>query len=157
MDIFEACRDGDLERVEEMVMKDLSVVNARDKDRWTPLHVVCVYGQLEIAKFLVSKGADMNANEEFGRTPLHFACMNAPLYHASCHGHLAIAKFLVWKGTDARSLNIHKHCAMLIASTSGNDPIGNYMSKQTVRDVFLLLCHSRCMPHDLVCSLFTYL
>jgi ankyrin repeat protein len=85
MNIFKACDHGDWETVMDMVMKDSSLVNARDRSRWTPLHVACIYGHLAMVKFLVSNGAYVNANEEYWRTPVLFA------YN---QGHLNIVHYL---------------------------------------------------------------
>mmetsp|Transcript_37453 Transcript_37453/g.81536 ORF Transcript_37453/g.81536 Transcript_37453/m.81536 type:complete len:218 (+) Transcript_37453:145-798(+) len=47
-------------------------------DQWdekgqTPLHYAVKYGQLEVVKFLLDRGADANRPCEYGRTPLHYA------------------------------------------------------------------------------------
>ena len=42
-------------------------------DGVTPLHVAVMVGNIEIAKFLVSKGADVHAKDRCGATPLHYA------------------------------------------------------------------------------------
>ena len=39
----------------------------------TPLHFAARYGDFEIVKFLVSKGADVNETDNFGNTPLDVA------------------------------------------------------------------------------------
>lgn len=41
----------------------------------TPLHHACAWNRLEIAKILISYGADVNAVDSAGRTPLYFAVM----------------------------------------------------------------------------------
>jgi ankyrin repeat protein len=41
----------------------------------TPLHHACAWNRLEIAKILISYGADINAVDSAGRTPLYFAVM----------------------------------------------------------------------------------
>jgi ankyrin repeat protein len=39
------------------------------------LHNVVTHGNLDIVKFFVSKGADINARNSFGNTPLHEAVL----------------------------------------------------------------------------------
>src|ERR1035437_3461976 len=45
-------------------------VDGRDRNERTALHVATSYGNLEIAAFLISKGADVNALDSDGDTPL---------------------------------------------------------------------------------------
>ncbi|MHC9538280.1 MAG: ankyrin repeat domain-containing protein [Vulcanimicrobiota bacterium] len=71
--IHEAIQWGDFDRVREILEKDPEAVNSRagvmqskfiddsaDKDM-TPLHVAVCYDKLEIAEYLISKGAEINA------------------------------------------------------------------------------------------------
>ncbi len=51
-------------------------VNARDDQRFTPLHVVAVKGCSELLAPLMEAGADIMAADHAGRTPLHHAAMN---------------------------------------------------------------------------------
>ena len=56
-----------------ILRNDASLVHARDQNGWTPLHEA-VRGHSEaIVKFLVDKGADVNAPTEYGETPLEIA------------------------------------------------------------------------------------
>nr|XP_023662539.1 ankyrin repeat and EF-hand domain-containing protein 1 [Paramormyrops kingsleyae] len=61
------------------------------KDRYykTPLITACVCGSYQVAKFLISLGADVNACDQFNWTPLHHAC------HA---GQLDVIELLVQAG-----------------------------------------------------------
>jgi ankyrin repeat protein len=51
--------------------KDFSPVD----DRWTTLHWAAWNGRKEVAEFLLSQGAKVNARDEHGHTPLHCAAM----------------------------------------------------------------------------------
>ena len=46
-------------------------VNVRDKDQETPLHLACDYGNFDTVLLLVNHGAEINAQNILGRTPLH--------------------------------------------------------------------------------------
>jgi ankyrin repeat protein len=58
------------------------------------LHKAAKEGNLKLVKELVSKGADVNAKDKYGRTPLHYAAKE---------GHLDVVKFLVSKGADVNA------------------------------------------------------
>jgi len=51
-------------------------VDAKDNKGWTPLHWATQEGCLEVAKILVSFGADVNAKDNAGWTPLNCADYN---------------------------------------------------------------------------------
>lgn len=55
-DLIQACRNGDLEKVKELVKNgvDVNVKNFKGK---TALHRAARYGYSEIVKYLKSKGA----------------------------------------------------------------------------------------------------
>ncbi|MEM2790511.1 MAG: ankyrin repeat domain-containing protein, partial [Thermofilaceae archaeon] len=58
------------------------------------LHKAVFRGHLEVARFLVENGADVNARNIDGMTPLHLAVFR---------GHLEVARFLVEKGADVNA------------------------------------------------------
>ncbi|WP_407809560.1 ankyrin repeat domain-containing protein, partial [Staphylococcus aureus] len=43
------------------------------KAGYTPLHVACHFGQINMVRFLLQHGADVNAITSHGYTPLHQA------------------------------------------------------------------------------------
>jgi S1-C subfamily serine protease len=48
-------------------------VNTRDRRGRTALHMAAMLGQVELARYLVAKGADINSTDAEGRTPLMIA------------------------------------------------------------------------------------
>jgi ankyrin repeat protein len=67
-----AASDGDLDKVKDLVQKGFDV-NAFDEIlSFTPLHYAIKGRHIEVAKYLISVGADVNAHhlEKIGETPL---------------------------------------------------------------------------------------
>jgi ankyrin repeat protein len=73
-EIFDAVRKGDLAKVKELVKKDSQLVNARNAREYTPLHAAAEIDDEEITRYLIERGADINAvNPSTFFTPLMFA------------------------------------------------------------------------------------
>ncbi|XP_069132753.1 myotrophin-like [Argopecten irradians] len=63
-----AIQNGDIARVNEL-LKQGADVNEVTNSR-TPLHFAADYGQCEVIKILLEKGADINAPDKYDITPL---------------------------------------------------------------------------------------
>src|SRR5512135_911473 len=55
-------------------------LNARNKERETPLHRAIEKGYKELAAMLVKAGARLNALNQTGETPLHYAALYSDTY-----------------------------------------------------------------------------
>ncbi|XP_029473099.1 myotrophin isoform X1 [Rhinatrema bivittatum] len=75
-----ALKNGDLDVVKEFVAGGADVNKMLDGGR-KPLHYAADCGQDEILEFLLSKGANINAPDKHGITPLLSACYEG---HARC-------------------------------------------------------------------------
>ncbi|MDR0328202.1 MAG: hypothetical protein LBI05_07910 [Planctomycetaceae bacterium] len=72
--IFEAAAKGRVQDVEDFVNQNPASVHAKDGKHNTPLHYAAGENHnADVLKFLVSKGADVNAKNMVGRTPLGVA------------------------------------------------------------------------------------
>ncbi|GKD81392.1 integrin-linked protein kinase 1-like protein [Tanacetum coccineum] len=56
--------------VKKLLEEDRSLVNARDYDNRTPLHVASLHGWIDVAKCLIEYGADVNAQDRWKNTVL---------------------------------------------------------------------------------------
>jgi len=101
-DIFTAANIGTINDVKYFIEEKGVNVNTRINDNpnfsgETALHIAAYYGKVEIVKYLISKGADVNAKSDKRRTPLHNA--TADTGHAEHDaGKLEVAKILISEG-----------------------------------------------------------
>ena len=82
---------GDLDDVKDIVETKNIDVNNLGQEYRPALTVASIEGQIEIAKYLIQKGADVNVLDEDNLTPLH---------HAVEVGHSDIIKLLIEHGAD---------------------------------------------------------
>jgi ankyrin repeat protein len=73
-EIHDAAKAGDLEKVKALLKANPDLVNSKDKEGETPLHLTVSWGKhgKEIAELLLTNKADINAMDLHG-TPLHYA------------------------------------------------------------------------------------
>uniref|UniRef100_A0A8C2B4X5 Ankyrin-1 n=1 Tax=Cyprinus carpio TaxID=7962 RepID=A0A8C2B4X5_CYPCA len=74
---------------------------------FTPLHVACKYGKVDVAELLLERGANPNAAGKNGLTPLHVAVH---------HNNLDVVKLLVSKGGSPHSTARNGYTALHIAA-----------------------------------------
>ena len=109
-EFLEHIQAGHLSTVKEAIQVNPSLVHARDeRDGVTALHWAAEYSQVEIAKWLVSHGADVHARDDEQATPLFPAVFNS----------LDIALLLL----DAGRLRIHGH-QMLVRTDNASVAYG---------------------------------
>jgi len=67
--LLRAVSRGDAAKVQSLLDQGANV-NTSDEDLRTVLHRAANLGRLEVARVLLANGADVNAEEQFGATPL---------------------------------------------------------------------------------------
>jgi ankyrin repeat protein len=75
VDVFEAATAGDLERIQQLVVNEPSVVEAWSQDGFTALHLASHYGHEAVAETLLRHGAsiDTPSRNDMKVTPIHAA------------------------------------------------------------------------------------
>jgi len=154
---------------------DLGVdINIRDPRGRTALFIACAAGQryterphpaeaerFELARFLLSHGADPNTPDKFGATPLHEVASNndvelariiieegtgadvnardqygsTPLHEACANGYPEIARFLLSHGANPRIVDRDGTDPLKLAQTRVWDPIW-YPQREELLDLF---------------------
>jgi ankyrin repeat protein len=129
--------------IEKGVNINATLLNGR-----TPLHIACLYGNMEVAKRLVAaNGIDVNKPDNAGRTPLYLACENGnlevaglllasranvnlpdkdgftPLHFASYNGHTEVAGLLIDRGADIDAVTHDGVTPLYLASHKGNTEV----------------------------------
>lgn len=59
---------NDSSAVQRLLEEDTKLVNARDYDSRTPLHVAALQGWIDVARCLIDHGADVNAQDRWKNT-----------------------------------------------------------------------------------------
>jgi ankyrin repeat protein/Flp pilus assembly protein TadD len=109
--IFLDAAIGRFEQVRQEVQKNPKIVNNAGIDGWTLLHHAAAAGQYEIAEFLISKKADINALTIKGETPLHLAV---------AWGRKKIARMLVFNNAQVNVRNKYGNTPLQIARANGD-------------------------------------
>ncbi len=65
--------EGDVDRVKEIIKRAPFLIHIRDGAGRTPLSVAAWCGHTGIAKLLLDSGAEVNARDQYGWTPLREA------------------------------------------------------------------------------------
>lgn len=75
LDVFEAAAVGRTERLSDLLDEDPSLASAWAEDGFQPLGLASFFGQLDAARFLVERGAEVNSasRNDFEVMPLHSA------------------------------------------------------------------------------------
>lgn len=72
-----AAKSNDVEALEALLDEDPEMANQEaehDRLRCRPLHIACEAGSLEAVCVLLTYGADIDAPDAFGDTPIMWAC-----------------------------------------------------------------------------------
>lgn len=107
--LFDAVREGDIDRVRSFISKGTNV-NIKNNVSCTPLHYAAEYGHLVVTELLIASSADVNAQTMNYLTPLHMAARR---------GHYNVVDLLIEKGADIKAKTKKGRTALDYATRSG--------------------------------------
>lgn len=139
--IHEAAAKGNREEVITMLKKDPALLDQRDLNGKTPLHLACRNSRNQVARYLIDQGANLDIRDENKFTALHFAAVsgnlelvrillengskslndgatwnNTPL-HLSCErGYPVVVEYLLDNGADIESRNEMNRTPLIAAA-----------------------------------------
>lgn len=110
-DVFEACRNGNLERIKMLMSIKHDTISSRNENGFTPLIIAGYRNQLEVVDFLLNNGVDVNAGSPEG----------AAIVGAGYKGNLKLATLLIRHKADLNAGNTEGTTALMYAA------MGNYI------------------------------
>lgn len=134
-----AVQSGDLAAVERLIEAGADV-NAADEDGFTPLLCAAFYGQVEVAKILIARGADINV-----RLSVTVASLNregieigderttvtaTPLVAAAFRGHLSMVELLADSGANIDQEAADETTPLAAALNAGREEIARFLLTQ---------------------------
>jgi len=94
--LLQAVQEGNKEETMRLLLLKSDPDQADTVYQWTPLHIACREGRLEIIKLLLAHKAHLDARDSLGQTPLH---------RAAHWGHVEIVRYLISAGADFTALD----------------------------------------------------
>jgi hypothetical protein len=118
--VLEAVHSGDMAALKNLLGEE-QYVNYRDDETGnTPLLVAASQGKMDAAKFLIEKGAYVNAVDREGQTPL---------MKAAVKGDMGMVELLLNKGADVRMSDMGGRTALYWALANKHDDIANLLRR----------------------------
>lgn len=117
---FDAAAVGNVPVVRHLLATDTASVDDRGPDGCTALHLAARFGQMEVARLLLGRGADPNAitlNDERG----------TPLYTSIVSKHRDMASLLLALGASPNSVQRGGWTALHAAARNGDQTIVNML------------------------------
>ena len=133
-DLKKLNNESDRIEILRLLLPQLESINSIDQDGNTALHLAAKRGNLEIARLLVTAGADVNAvnqNTESGATKERFKeplkpseyGEQTPLFIAVLNGEMGVAQYLLENHADPNIANAFGWTSLHAAAAIGQDKI----------------------------------
>ncbi|KAK4886879.1 hypothetical protein RN001_003150 [Aquatica leii] len=110
----------------ETLLHDHATIGAQDLQGWQEVHQACRTGLLQHLEHLLFYGADMNARNASGNTPLHVCAVNN---QESC------TRQLLFRGADRQALNYANQTPYQVAVIAGNMELAEMIQNFKIEDI----------------------
>jgi ankyrin repeat protein/L-ascorbate metabolism protein UlaG (beta-lactamase superfamily) len=120
-DIYEAVKAGNTEKVAKYLQKDPGLLNSKNPDALTPLNLAAQDGQIEVAQFLLKKGADAELGDNENSGPIHLAAIG---------GHKGVVDLLLKHGVSIDSRDDNGLTPLHFALSRRQVDMANYLIDQ---------------------------
>lgn len=171
--LYNAIITQDLKAVKDYIALggDLNVIDHPSYGNFSPLHHAIRYSMKDIALELIKARANVNVFDNYGKTPLHIACiqgvtsvveplLNAkahiqqpqlndsmtPLHLASLNHHIRLIALLLARGANIKACDAQGHTPLHSALATANHLV---TAPQMVKDTCSLLIANGASIHDL--------
>lgn len=142
-DYFHLLEKGDDLFQEVQLLTTPRLINARFIDKKlnhiTALHRAAAYNQLEVAKFLISEGARVDATDNRGQIPLH---------NAAEFGHIDMIDILVEAGSDINMKDLNGYTPLHVATA--DQTFHTCLKLVNLGAIIESRCNQGYLPYDLV-------
>ncbi|XP_071094691.1 ankyrin repeat domain-containing protein 50-like [Haliotis cracherodii] len=111
--LHEACREGDLSRVQHILTEGHVDLISREKEHGkTPLMLAARWGKRDVFDLVVSKGGIASLVDINGDNILHLACLG---------GHVEMVKYILSQNiVDINSRGVYERTPLMFAATEGH-------------------------------------
>eukprot|EP01041_Mallomonas_annulata_P009579 gene9579-19905_t len=113
--IWVASSDGDIKRVQELLVTGEATVNQQDDNGYSPIHAAVSYGHIQLIQILLTAGANPNLRDLDGDTPLHVCELRE------------VAELLIAHGADPLLLNSVNQSIYDVAVDEENEEMIDYL------------------------------
>ncbi|XP_041462756.1 transient receptor potential cation channel subfamily A member 1 homolog isoform X2 [Lytechinus variegatus] len=125
MEVHKAAKSGNLSEIGRILKEDgdsgKDRLNEADKKDRTPLHHASQAGHLNVVKYLIENGADINAEGDNKRLAIHFAAMTKP-GKSSRREESSVILYLLTQDVDVNARDAFGLTPLHIAAMRGNKP-----------------------------------
>lgn len=108
----------DIETVESILNQNPDILNVKNSDGLTPLNLASYRGHLDIVKFLLDRGADVNIGDNENSQPIH---------NSTVAGHIDVIDLLLAHGVDINARDDNGMTALLFAISFRRNETANYL------------------------------